>query len=255
MPSEAKESKDSDASGDAKQPRPAFDDEDETLLSDEAKKPPLRASIGWGTESTLTPSEEKDGGGNASSEADAAAGGATSETKRAGRRRKGAETAGSASGGGERRNQKNRYFDEDEEITGITQVLARALDGQWICNTHMCCYLPSLSADIVEIPDLEEEEREPDITTQVAEAPRNTTRAVQSLKQLDKDIKFALPNATVGLLPPPSAANCNPASKNLVAEADEPWDFDTLLNEISQETQKDLDEKEEFLRAEAAATA
>ncbi|RLN81974.1 hypothetical protein BBJ28_00014378 [Nothophytophthora sp. Chile5] len=207
MPSEAKESKDSDASGDAKQPRPAFDDEDETLLSDEAKKPPLRASIGWGTEPTLAPSEEKDGGGNASSEADAAAGGATSETKRAGRRRKGAETAGSTSGGGERRNQKNRYFEEDGEST-----------------------------DIVEIPDLEEEEREPDITTQVAEAPRNTTRAVKTLKELDKDIKFALPNATV-------------------AEADEPWDFTTLLNEISQEIQKDLDEKEEFLRAEAAATA
>ncbi|KAG3127158.1 hypothetical protein PI126_g21984, partial [Phytophthora idaei] len=41
----------------------------------------------------------------------------------------------------------------------------------------------------MEIPDLEEEEREQDITTMVAEAPRNTTRAVQSLKQLDKEIK------------------------------------------------------------------
>lgn len=33
-----------------------------------------------------------------------------------------------------------------------------------------------------------------------------------------------------------------------VAEEDEPWDFDTLLNDIAQEIQKDLDKKEEFVR-------
>lgn len=38
-----------------------------------------------------------------------------------------------------------------------------------------------------------------------------------------------------------------------VGEADEPWNFDSLLNDVSQELQRDMDEKEEFLRAEAAA--
>lgn len=40
-----------------------------------------------------------------------------------------------------------------------------------------------------------------------------------------------------------------------VGEPDEPWNFDSPLNDISQELQKDMDEKEEFLRAEAAAAA
>ncbi|KAH7465477.1 hypothetical protein PRIC1_012544 [Phytophthora ramorum] len=216
MPSEAKESKDGDAS-DTKRGRAAFDvDEDETVLTDEAKKPPMRASIGWGNETTLA-SDEKEGGGTPDPDAaPVATGSSTSESKRVGRRRKGSEAAGSSSV--DRRNQKNRYFEEDDETT-----------------------------DIMEIPDLEEEEREPDITTMVAEAPRNTTRAVQSLKQLDKDIKFALPSATahgvdLHLL---TSALC---PERAVAEDDEPWDFDTLLNDIAQEIQKDLDEKEEFVR-------
>ncbi|EEY58967.1 uncharacterized protein PITG_11983 [Phytophthora infestans T30-4] len=213
MPSDAKESKDSDVGWEAKRGRAAFDVDDETVLADDAKKPPVRASIGWGNETTLA-SESKEGGGTPDPES-AATGSSTSETKRGGRRRKGSEAPAS---GGERRNQKNRYFEEDDETT-----------------------------DIMEIPDLEEEEREQDITTMVAEAPRNTTRAVQSLKQLDKEIKFALPSAqthgvdlhllTSGLCP-----------ERAVSEDDEPWDFDTLLNDIAQEIQKDLDDKEEFVR-------
>ncbi|KAE8905102.1 hypothetical protein PF005_g16164 [Phytophthora fragariae] len=214
MPSDAKESKDGDVNGDAKRGRAAFDvEEDEMVLPDDAKKPPMRASIGWGNETTLA-SDEKEGGGT--HDPDATTGTSTSESKRVGRRRKGSEAAGSS--GGDRRNQKNRYFEEDDETT-----------------------------DIMEIPDLEEEEREPDITTVVAEAPRNTTRAVQSLKQLDKDIKFALPSAQshgvdLHLL---TSALC---PERAVYEEDEPWDFDTLLNDIAQEIQKDLDEKEELVR-------
>lgn len=37
-----------------------------------------------------------------------------------------------------------------------------------------------------------------------------------------------------------------------VAELDEHWTFDSLLNEVSQEMQKDADEREEFQRAEGA---
>ncbi|KAG2857335.1 hypothetical protein PC129_g11582 [Phytophthora cactorum] len=188
---------------------------DETVLADDAKKPPMRASIGWGNETTLA-SEGKEGGGTPDPDTTpAASGSSTSETKRGGRRRKGSEAVAS---GGERRNQKNRYFEEDDETT-----------------------------DIMEIPDLEEEEREQDITTMVAEAPRNTTRAVQSLKQLDKEIKFALPSAqTHGVdLHLLTSALC---PERAVSEEDEPWDFDDLLNDIAQEIQKDLDDKEEFVR-------
>lgn len=35
-----------------------------------------------------------------------------------------------------------------------------------------------------------------------------------------------------------------------IFEADDPWNFDNLLNEVSQEMQKDVDEKEEMLKAE-----
>ncbi|KAG7383124.1 hypothetical protein PHYPSEUDO_003996 [Phytophthora pseudosyringae] len=225
MPSEAKERKDSDASGDAKRARAAFDvEEDETELADDAKKPPVRASIGWGNETTLA-SDDKESGGTPDPDASpAAAGSSTGEAKRGSRRRKGSEAAAS---GGERRNQKNRYFEEDEETTGSDDA--------------------DVAVYIMEIPDLEEEEREPDITTMVAEAPRNTTRAVQSLKQLDKDIKFALPSAqTHGVdLHLLTSALC---PERAVSEEDEPWDFDTLLNDIAQEIQKDVDEKEEFVR-------
>lgn len=76
-----------------------------------------------------------------------------------GRRRKGSEATGSS--GGDRRNQKNRYFEEDDETTGNS-----------IYSAIECCLpfanvfaRPLMVLDIMEIPDLEEEEREPDITT------------------------------------------------------------------------------------------
>ncbi|KAF1793541.1 Intraflagellar transport protein 43 [Phytophthora cactorum] len=221
MPSDAKESKDSDARGDAKRGRAAFDVDDETVLADDAKKPPMRASIGWGNETTLV-SEGKEGGGTPDPDTTpAASGSSTSETKRGGRRRKGSEAVAS---GGERRNQKNRYFEEDDETT-----------------------------DIMEIPDLEEEEREQDITTMGECFNRHKLwyfrpmlyPPVQSLKQLDKEIKFALPSAqTHGVdLHLLTSALC---PERAVSEEDEPWDFDALLNDIAQEIQKDLDDKEEF---------
>lgn len=142
---------------------------------------------------------------------------APAETKRS-RRRKGSAIDGSSAG--DSKAPRNRHFDDDDETT-----------------------------EIVEIPDLEEEEREPDITTQVAEAPRNATRAVQSLKELDKDIKFALPSvSTFGVdLQMLTSVLC---PEKAVLEADEPWSFDSLLNEVSQEFQKDVDDHEEFQRAE-----
>lgn len=37
-----------------------------------------------------------------------------------------------------------------------------------------------------------------------------------------------------------------------VMEADDNWTFDSLLNEVSQEMQKDADEREELQKAEGA---
>jgi hypothetical protein len=131
MPSESKESKDGDA-GDAKRSRAAFDvDEDETVL-DDATKPPMRASIGWGNETTLA-SDEKEGGATPDPEATPSSTGAsTSEAKRAGRRRKGSEAAASI---GNQRNQKNRYFEEEDETTGaLVQSLLHMLAS---LSTHL----------------------------------------------------------------------------------------------------------------------
>ncbi|OQS04083.1 hypothetical protein THRCLA_03644 [Thraustotheca clavata] len=126
------------------------------------------------------------------------------ETKR-GRRRK-------EESKGETTKSKNRHFDDDGDTT-----------------------------EIIEIPDLEEEERVPDITTQIAEAPRNTTRVVQSLKELERDVKYALPstgNVDLQLL---TSFLC---PQRAVMEEDEPWDFDSLLRDVFQEVQKEIDEKE-----------
>ncbi|CAM9283485.1 unnamed protein product, partial [Heterosigma akashiwo] len=43
------------------------------------------------------------------------------------------------------------------------------------------------ATEILLIPDLEEEAEE-DITTQVAAAPRNTAKRVQSLRELENDL-------------------------------------------------------------------
>ena len=54
------------------------------------------------------------------------------------------------------------------------------------------------AGDVMIIPDLEEDEAE-DLTTQVAAAPRNTTRKVQSMRELDHEIKYSLPTPQVCL--------------------------------------------------------
>nr|CCA20820.1 conserved hypothetical protein [Albugo laibachii Nc14] len=87
-------------------------------------------------------------------------------------------------------------------------------------------------SDIQEIPDLEEEEREPDITTQVAEAPKNVTRSVQSLKELDRSLHAIVFNTTkLGLdLHVLTSVLC---PEKMVIESDEVWTSESLLNEIS----------------------
>ncbi|TMW59662.1 hypothetical protein Poli38472_004731 [Pythium oligandrum] len=193
------------------------EEEDSTILPDEAK-PPRRASVGWGNERA---SEKPSGEAAAAASSGAStSGGGSSDSKRPGRRRKGGDsgTGGSISDS----KAKNRHFDDDQEST-----------------------------DIVEIPDLEEEEREQDITMQIADAPKNTTRSVQSLKELDRDIKFSLPTTVAFGVDLSLLTSCLCPEKAVI-ESDETWNFDGLLNEVSQEMQKDLDEKEEMLKADGA---
>ncbi|CCI46079.1 hypothetical protein ABG067_005277 [Albugo candida] len=89
--------------------------------------------------------------------------------------------------------------------------------------------------DLQEIPDLEEEEREPDITTQVAEAPKNVTRSVQSLKELDRNLHATILNTSkLGLdLHVLTSVLC---PEKMVIEPDEIWTCESLLNEMSSDS-------------------
>ncbi|KAH9092951.1 hypothetical protein Ae201684P_008617 [Aphanomyces euteiches] len=89
--------------------------------------------------------------------------------------------------------------------------------------------------------DTTEEEREPDITTQIADAPRNTARVVQSLKELERDVKYSLP-ATSGVDLQILTSFLIP--QKAVLEEDEEWTFDSLLRDVFQELQKELDDKD-----------
>jgi hypothetical protein len=84
---------------------------------------------------------------------------------------------------------------------------------------------------VMMIPDLDEEETE-DITTQVAAAPRNLARRVQSLQQLNHDIKYTIPSGG-GLDLSILTGSLVPAK--MVQEEDTVWKFDTLLQEVTQE--------------------
>lgn len=96
---------------------------------------------------------------------------------------------------------------------------------------------------IAVVPDLEEEDgRGEDITKQVAEAPRNTGRKVQTLTELDSEVRFQIRGAPVGVDVGLLTSLLVPAEG--VAEVDEPWEFNSLLQEVAQAMQADIDKKE-----------
>jgi len=106
--------------------------------------------------------------------------------------------------------------------------------------------------DIMIIPDLEEDEQE-DLTTQVAAAPRNTSRRVQSMRELDHEIKYTLPTTMqAGLDLKLLTASLSPPDQ--VKEEDETWEFDTLLQRVSQEMQVEVDEEEKEKKEMAEST-
>jgi hypothetical protein len=102
--------------------------------------------------------------------------------------------------------------------------------------------------DIMIIPDLDDEgDSEEDITVQVASAPKNVTRRVASLHELDSSLKHSVRSGSHGvdlsllsnrLVPPTS-----------VAEPDELWTFEELLQRVTQEFHEERERTGEDLLA------
>ncbi|CAM9403939.1 unnamed protein product [Laminaria digitata] len=86
--------------------------------------------------------------------------------------------------------------------------------------------------EILLIPDLETD-GEDDIVSKVAAAPKNTSRRVPSLRELDEDLKSSLPSAADGLDMTLLTKTLVP--REMLEEADVPWDFDSLLQSITQD--------------------
>jgi len=129
----------------------------------------------------------------------------------------GSPTKDEESGGGG----KPRADEEEDEEDDVPRGRRRNLRDIEEDETEM----------VMMIPDLEEDESE-DITLQVAAAPRSVARRVQSLQQLDHDLKYAIPSGggldlgflTASLVPP-----------SMVQDEDTTWDFDSLLQQVTQE--------------------
>lgn len=99
---------------------------------------------------------------------------------------------------------------------------------------------------ITEIPDLEEEPREADLTSAVAEAPNVRSTRIQALQDLDQQILFQLPSAMgdgidLSLLTSALSPQLN------VAEPDQLWEFDQMFADVSSEMLAEMEppEKEE----------
>ena len=93
-----------------------------------------------------------------------------------------------------------------------------------------------------------------DITTQVAAAPRNLTKRMPSLHELQRELQHVLPE------PSSRGPDITPLKRflvpyELVQEEDEAWDFESLLQQVSQEQQADNEAEEKRKRAAAAEAA
>lgn len=95
------------------------------------------------------------------------------------------------------------------------------------------------SGDIMIIPDLEEEGEAESMEPKVAMAPKNTARRVPSLRELDHAIEYVIPSATDGL--DMSLLTNKLVPPEMLHEPDVPWDFDSLLQEVTQEYNAELE--------------
>eukprot|EP00941_MAST-03F_sp_MAST-3F-sp1_P000748 g748.t1 len=101
------------------------------------------------------------------------------------------------------------------------------------------------------IPVLEEEEEEAELTT-VAEAPKIRTLRVQSMIELDQQIRHTLPSGSstgidLGLLTKVLA------TQKATIEPDNEWVFEQLLQEVATELTAEEEAMEAFLKEEAEA--
>eukprot|EP00633_Aureoumbra_lagunensis_P009105 CAMPEP_0197306814 /NCGR_PEP_ID=MMETSP0891-20130614/4035_1 /TAXON_ID=44058 ORGANISM="Aureoumbra lagunensis, Strain CCMP1510" /NCGR_SAMPLE_ID=MMETSP0891 /ASSEMBLY_ACC=CAM_ASM_000534 /LENGTH=278 /DNA_ID=CAMNT_0042789531 /DNA_START=29 /DNA_END=865 /DNA_ORIENTATION=- len=87
--------------------------------------------------------------------------------------------------------------------------------------------------EVVIIPDLEEQEKE-EIIFQVAEAPRQISRKLPALEELDAQLVSVSVSAKQKRLDL-SALTCRLIPAAQVQEPQEPWDFDSLLQAVTHE--------------------
>merc|ERR1711907_804476 len=85
--------------------------------------------------------------------------------------------------------------------------------------------------EILIIPDLDDDGGDND--QRVAHAPRNFNRRIPTLEELENDVKAALPQSETGLDMTVLFKTLVPAPQ--VREEDVPWNFDSLLREVTEE--------------------
>lgn len=86
--------------------------------------------------------------------------------------------------------------------------------------------------DVLEIPDLDEEAGV-DIDQRVAHAPRNVTRKIPTLSELEEEVSAAIPATEDGMNLGCLTSTLIPAA--LLYETDTPWTFESLLREVTEE--------------------
>ena len=88
---------------------------------------------------------------------------------------------------------------EQHDVSVCADRWTRRLSSSSVrCVSHCpCLFALSLCSSLCQIPDLEEEARDADLTSAVAEAPNVRSNRVQALQELDQQILFQLPSAMV----------------------------------------------------------
>jgi len=138
---------------------------------------------------------------------------------------------------------------EDGKFTGVSRRKSIMLERQAVeaskAQTGFSDRAPNRSkhedmdtTDILEIPELEEEDEEEDLTRQVAAPPRLLRRNVQTMKELDSDIAFNIPiGGGKGQTPEVdlSLLTAKLLPSDAVQEDHTLWDYDQLHQEVAQD--------------------
>ena len=98
-------------------------------------------------------------------------------------------------------------------------------------NKNKDKYFEDNNDEIMIIPDLDEDGIDND--QRVAHAPRNVTRKIPTLQDLENEVKATVPSVDSGFDLGVLLATLVPAT--LVEEADQTWTFQTLLRDVTDE--------------------